>query len=276
VAKPEILAPGAFVGSAVSNDADPRTNPGSMFDNPACKEGDACYLVADRYGLALGTSMSTPVVSGAAALLFEQNPSLTQAAVTEILQASARYPQGNIDPPALMGAGAIDLRQALKVLATEPMAEPPDVGQSWWVLGSGNARPDRSYLIEGTIQLRRGDATVASGLDGSLIRVEVENGYVARSVLKKRHGLFSFAVAGVEGTGGSEMKVRVLYDGQQIGQEAVLPIGVDAWATGPFTADGGCTCEAAGASRRSSGAFALVALGAALTALRRRPFRPRA
>ncbi|NUO49842.1 MAG: S8 family serine peptidase, partial [Polyangiaceae bacterium] len=280
VAKPEILAPGAFVGSAVSNDADPRTHPGSMFDSPSCEDGEACYLVGDRYGLALGTSMSTPVVSGAAALLFEQNPSLTQAMLTEILQASARYPQGNIDAPALMGAGAIDLRQAMKVLTDDSgtIGADPDVGQSWWVLGASNARPDPSWLVEGTIQLRLADATVASGLDGTKLRIEVENGVLARSVLKKRHGLFSFAVAGLAGTGGTEMTVRVLYNGEQIGEEVVLPVGVDAWATGPFTADGGCDCRTAGGSNgREHAALSLFAIGAALTVLRRRrPSRPRA
>jgi MYXO-CTERM domain-containing protein len=167
----------------------------------------------------------------------------------------------------------------MKVLAddTSTIGADPDVVQSWWVLGAGNARPDPSWLVEGTIQLRLADATVASGLDGTKLRIEVENGVLARSVLKKRHGLFSFAVAGLAGTGGTEMKVRVLYDGEQIGEEVVLPVGVDAWATGPFTADGGCDCRTAGGGHGSGHALSLFALGAALTVLRRRrPSRPRA
>jgi hypothetical protein len=65
------------------------------------------------------------------------------------------------------------------------------------------------------------------------------------------------------------MKVRVTYAGAQIGEQAVIPIGVDAWATGSFAADGGCNCRQVG--RGGGGGWAGLALALpALVALRRR------
>lgn len=269
VMKPEIVAPGAFVASAMSEEADPRTHSGGIFDGPSCPEDSTCYVVGDRYALAVGTSMSAPVVAGAIAVLFEQAPGLTQALVTDVLQASARKPQGKVASGALMGAGAVDLRHALQVLAEEqPSSEPPDIGQSYWVLGAASARPDPSWLVEGLVQLRRADGAIASGLDGSLLRLDVEGGLTARPLVKERHGTFSFAVAAPFGTGGTKMRVRVLYDGQLIGEEMVLPIGVDALATGPYSLDGGCNCRAVSSSSGGGAAIWLTPFAAFL--LRRR------
>jgi hypothetical protein len=278
VPKPEIVAPGAFVASAMSMDADPRLQPGGMFDGAGCPDDSKCYVVGDRYALGIGTSMSAPAVAGAVAVLLDREPTLTQAQATEILQASARHPSGKVEPRPLMGAGALDLRHALEVLATsEIVGAPPDPASSWWVMSASTARPDPSWEVQGTVQLRRGDGSIASGLDGSLLRVEVENGTLARSLVKTRHGTFTFAVSAPAGTGGSNMKVRVFYDGQQIGETAVLPIGVDALTAGSgFTVDGGCNCMTP-ASSPGGGAGALVALIPVAASLRRRrrsPGRP--
>jgi subtilisin family serine protease len=273
--KPELVAPGAFISAAMSADADPRSFDDTMFEGgDSCPEGQACYVVDDRYALASGTSMSAPMVAGAAALMFQRDPNLTQAQVTEILQASARKPSGRITPESQIGAGALDLRSALAVLAAEaPSGEPPDVAASYWVLSAESARPDPAWLVHGTVQLRRADATVATGLDGGLLAVEVEGGgRLARRIAKVRHGTFSFAVAGRRGAGGSEMKVRVTYDGALIGEEKTLAVSVDPWARGPFSADGGCDCGLApGAPARSWGALAVLAAAA----LARRPIRRR-
>jgi serine protease AprX len=80
-AKPEILAPGTRIVAPVA--------PGSMFRLlcPDCILGDA-------YIRASGTSMSAPVVSGAAALLLEKYPQLTPDQVKGTLLGYARQIAG--------------------------------------------------------------------------------------------------------------------------------------------------------------------------------------
>jgi subtilisin family serine protease len=186
--------------------ADPRTKAGSMFDGRGCPDGTQCFLVDDRYAISSGTSMSAPVVAGAVALLLERRPELTQARATELLQAGARWPVGTIASLPPVGPGAVDLSYALDVLADEvPATFVPSPEASFVTLASARARPDRSWPIAGTIQLRRADGSIASGLDGSLLRVLIEGpGAVVSPPVKVAHGTFSFAVAGDEGAGGAE------------------------------------------------------------------------
>jgi hypothetical protein len=214
-------------------------------------------------------------VSGAVALLFEQNDQLTQALVTETLQAAARKPKGKVPYGSQIGAGALDVEYALEVLGKEPdQGTPPSMDKSFYYLSSESARPDPSWEISGTIQLRREDGSIASGLDGSLLRVEVDGGQLVRPATKLLHGTFDFAVAGRRGTGGEKMTVRVTYAGEQVGEVATLPIAIDEWAAdGPPVANGGLDCTASGrSSRNGPGAFVLVAF-AGLALARRRALR---
>lgn len=272
VPKPEIVAPGAFIGAALSVDADPRVYEGSMFEGSGCPDDQQCYLLSDRYAIASGTSMSSPQVAGAVALLLEHDPTLTQAQVTDILQASARRPVGTIALESQMGPGTLDLRHMLEVAGAElPEAGPVDRAASWWVLSSETARPDPSWPVWGTIELRREGGKIATGLDGSLLQLEVDGGAVLSPVTKVRHGLFRFSIAGRRGTGGSAMRVRVLYDGQPIGESKLVPIGVDAFAArGGYVAEGGWVCSAAPGTGPRGGLAGALAAGLGLAAARRR------
>src|SRR6185436_5615165 len=119
--KPEISAPGGFVVGAMSAEADPRVSKSGLFDPSGCPDDNPCYVVDEYHAVAAGTSMSAPHVTGAVALLFELELSLaatyptcppvplpqppgchaplTQARVTEILQAGARKPSGKVPYP---------------------------------------------------------------------------------------------------------------------------------------------------------------------------------
>jgi subtilisin family serine protease len=74
--KPDISAPGEGIMSALSEDARPNV-PIQLIDPD------------DRHWLIQGTSMSAPHVTGAVALLLEQDPSLTPTDVKALLQSNA-------------------------------------------------------------------------------------------------------------------------------------------------------------------------------------------
>src|SRR5215212_7980063 len=97
VRKPEVLAPGVGLVSTLA--------PNSDFAHlcPAC-------IVDGRYFRAGGTSMSTGVVSGAAALLIEAHPNWTPAQVKGALQATV------VDVPG--AGGVIDANAALDASST--------------------------------------------------------------------------------------------------------------------------------------------------------------
>jgi serine protease AprX len=93
VAKPDVLAPGR---SVVSSRA-----PGSAVDlaNPSSAIGDV-------YGKGSGTSFSTGIVSGAAALVLSKSPFLTPNQVKQRLVANARSMPGGNTPAT--GSGVVD------------------------------------------------------------------------------------------------------------------------------------------------------------------------
>src|SRR5215207_4340544 len=80
--KPDLVAPGNKLASAESYPNYLRTNEGgAMAYDDAAQEKDFMYLS--------GTSMATPLVAGAAALMFEANPKLTAGMARALLQYTA-------------------------------------------------------------------------------------------------------------------------------------------------------------------------------------------
>ena len=85
ICKPDLVAPGNRILSCA---------PGTDF----------------AYGVKSGTSMSTPLVSGAAALLLQKYPTLTNVEIKRCLKESAR----DLGLPRnLQGSGELDMKQAL-------------------------------------------------------------------------------------------------------------------------------------------------------------------
>ena len=233
VQKPDLSAPGAFVGGAMSADADPRTAaPGGLFDLPGCPAGESfCAVLDDYHALASGTSMSAPHAAGAVALLMEVDPSLTQARVTEVLQAGARLSHGHVPDPDQLGPGSLDVEGArLALLDTMSGPTVPDPALSWYTLSSGYARPDPTWPVWGTVELRKSDGSIAGGVDGSSLTLSLRGGVVVQPLTQVRPGLWRFAVAGRPVDLASVITVDVAYAGVPLGAARTLPVGYDAWS----------------------------------------------
>lgn len=275
VIKPEISAPGGFVVAAMSSEADPRKVQGGLFDSGGCPEkGKPCFVVDDQHAVAAGTSMSAPHVAGAIALLMQIDPTLTQGRVTDILEAGARKPTGRVPYDYQLGPGVLDIEGARQALADEPKEGPaPDLTKSWYTLSSSYAQPDPAFPVWGTIELRRADGSLASGLDGTMLSVVVKNGAIVRPLVKVRHGLFRFAVAGAAGHVGEALTLDVRYGDGSLGTRT-LPIGTDVWTTdGVVDAVGGCAIV--GDAAQGGWASGLVLAGGLGIVLARRRYRAR-
>ncbi len=94
IAKPDVMAPGAHIVSALA--------PSSAFLTlcPNC-------AIGGQYFKAGGTSMAAPVVAGAAALLLQARPSLTPDQVKALLMGTDKAISGQA------GAGLIDIERAV-------------------------------------------------------------------------------------------------------------------------------------------------------------------
>jgi subtilisin family serine protease len=278
VQKPEISAPGGFVAAAMSADADPRkVGGGGLFDLGGCPPDEPhCAIVDDHHAIAAGTSMSAPHVTGAIALLMEIEPKLTQARATEVLQAGARRPTGHLLDGEQLGPGELDLEAARDVLldATQAPAD-PDVSKSWYTLSSPYARPDHTWPVWGTIELRRMDGKIAGGIDGSKLALRADGGALYQPLTRVQPGLWRFAVAGKDGDVGGQIKVDVTYAGMSLGV-TTLPVGDDVWSANDrdVGAIGGACASPAG--RAGTGSGAALAVAALVLAARRRARRNQA
>ncbi|NLM37414.1 MAG: S8 family peptidase [Firmicutes bacterium] len=94
LAKPDLVAPGANITSLKTDEG---------------------------YVAQSGTSMATPMVAGAAALLWEKDPTLTPSRVRELLVATAEDRGYN---RLIQGAGYLNINAALERLASDPAAPP--------------------------------------------------------------------------------------------------------------------------------------------------------
>jgi serine protease AprX len=140
-AKPDLLAPGNKIWSTRS--------PGSTLDVqlPGNQIAGNPDRPSDRdYFELSGTSMAAPMVSGAAALLLEQDPSLTPATVKARLILSAR--KAAVGDPFATGAGALDIVATLHATGQVSQAPSPLVFvESAAGSVSGNPTPDTSTAL---------------------------------------------------------------------------------------------------------------------------------
>ncbi len=240
--KPDIVAPGVFVIGAMSSLADPKNGAtGSIFSvSSACGDHPGCLVVDDFHGITSGTSMSAPIVSGAIALLFERDPTLTAPDVKLLLQAGARALKGD-SLEQQVGPGELDLKGTLAVMDGTPVDALPDPTESWMTLASSYAHPDPNWPLEGLVQLRASDEGIADGFDASRLRLEVLGGTLSRPLTRSAPGFWQFAATAPAGSGGGKLELHLVLDDQLL-ISRVVPIGVDLWvANDGVDSRGGCS-----------------------------------
>ncbi len=272
VPKPDISAPGVFVAAAMSRDAAPSVNPTGMFATAAstCPPASTdCMVVGPHHAIATGTSMATPAVAGAIALLLSMDPTLSTPELIALLQAGARWPEGAVPFPFQMGPGALDVersREAYELLG-QPRLREPDARRSWLLVASPYARPDPSWPVCAFLETRTHDGSIADGFDPGLISVHVDGANVTQALTRVAPGLWTFCFAAPSGSGGGTARVEARFRNERLGDAQHLPIGVDSFvARDGVEPRGGCVIAP---TRSRAGLGALLAL-AAILCLRRR------
>ncbi len=265
--KPNIVAPGGFVAGALSGAVDPRTDSGAegMFADPGyCSVSDiGCLLVDDSHGLSLGTSMASPIVAGAVALLLEQQPGLTQSEIRTALEAGAAPTVSTYASYAQTGAGMLDVEGALNVLDEAQSGIEPASETSFLSLSKAFAQPDADWPIEGMLHLRDAD-NLPVDVEDDRLEIRVQNGEVVQELERAALGFYRFAVSAHNGSGTRQLVIEVRVDGAAL-LRATLEIAVDA-ATfrGGVVASRGCSLGAPVSGAPSGWLVPLVGLAVVL------------
>lgn len=284
VPKPEIAAPGAMVISSMSRDAQPG-RPGSVFTSSVCppnKDGvddKKCLQIDEGHGVAEGTSMSSPVVAGVIALLFQQDPTLTQDQIVGLLQAGAHRYRTSTPFDDLGGPGEVDVLGSLDALnqMKDPALHLPAIEQSWIALSSDWVAADGSTPLTAVVELRTADGTHRGDLfDANRLQayVQIDGKPVSPppTLIRRAPGVWFYTYTPPPGLGGSKATFGATFDGAAIVAPKTLPVAPDRWtALYPSHAMGsGCSVTTRGTSENGARtAFGLALFGLALI-LRRR------
>jgi subtilisin family serine protease len=262
VPRPDVLAPGYYVISSLARTALARS-PGGQFS--------AQQIVDETHAALAGTSMSAPFGVGAAAILFQRDPTLDQEGIRAALMAGARplvdEPPGVASPREYgAGAGILDVEGALAALDRRPA--PPRAVSLRMRLGGSYLAADGGlplYAIAQATDERGRPADVEGGLV-----LETEGARVFSALEHPVVGLYRFAVVAEPGRGGSKAELRLR---GSISATREVAIAIDRWeARDGSTAGGGCSIRP-GATTTAGASLAFAGL---LTFLRRARSRSRA
>ena len=224
--KPDILAPGGYVIGAMANLADPRRDSGvgGMFDSTgACNDSSTttaecpdgtnecvCYVVNNRHGVGVGTSMASPIVAGAIALLFEGNPALTQDDVRRLNEAGAQQRLGYLTPAqrlarqltlAQEGPGLLDVNGALAAQANDPTPSGAiDPSSCWLSVATVLVHPADNWPTKGALHLRDSQ-NLPITIDPSRIDMEFSPGFLVGDINAEGYGYYTFDFTAGDGAG---------------------------------------------------------------------------
>lgn len=258
--KPDLLAPGSNLAAAMAAEADPR-QPGvnSQFSSGGyCPPGAApeCFVLDDTHGIASGTSMAAPQVTGAVALLFQRDPSLTMEQIRELLRGGARAPLDEGFPSNWYGAGSLDVVGTLRAQDAFSAGEEggePSRSRSRLSFANTFLYPNPELSVDMLALLRDDEGNpLPARLDDYKILTEIAEAELVRA----SPGVLTARVRAPRGAGGKTAKVRLLYQGREV-LAGDLPIGPDpTTAVLGFDVQGGCVMSPAPA--RTNAPFALL------------------
>jgi hypothetical protein len=288
VPNPETAAPGHFAVSAMSAAAAPGT-PGSIFTTGGCPDNEKgvkdkrCTQIDDTHGVSSGTSMSAPVVSGVVALLFQQDPTLTQDKIVAVLQGGAH--QFRVAAPFMdqSGPGEVDAMGALDALdrMRDPRLHHPSLATSWITLSSDYVPADGSTPVVAIVELRTEDGQNRADMfeTNRLVPVLLIDGQppdFLPEIQRRGPGVWIYEWKPPPGLGGSRATFGVTFDGAHVVAPRTIPIATDRWtAAYPSEATGsGCAIEAPSRARSDAFGLAVCALGIASVVRRRRCITP--
>ncbi|HEX7667662.1 MAG TPA: S8 family serine peptidase, partial [Polyangiaceae bacterium] len=222
------------------------------------------------------TSMSAPMVAGAAALLFERDPTLTQDEVSVLLQAGAHPFRGAAPFQDQGGPGELDVAGALDALdqMKTPALALPSLGTSWITLSADYASADASAPVTAILELRTEDGDHRADLFDSsrlapFVAIDGNVSTDAPVITRRAPGVYVYTYTPPAGLGGTKLSLGATFDGQPIVAPRTIPISPDIWtATYPTTAKGGgCTIAR---ENEPISRFALLSLGLVAVGVRRR------
>lgn len=269
-AKPDLVAPGGGIVGALALGAEAvwngAPNRSSMFGQTPLCAAPGCAQVDAHHGVAIGTSMAAPLVTGAVALLFERDPTLTQSRIAALLQAgAARTPSADFHA----GAGELDIEQTFRALSESNANRRGEVSPAHSRISFAEAwaRPGGSEPLRALLHLRDGDDDVV-GVDLDALHVEVENGALAEPATELAPGLLALALAVHSGQAGERLRVTAHLDGARVAR-AELPIELDSSvARRGVSVRGGCALSPT--PRPRNGEWPWLGFGVAVLSRRRR------
>lgn len=283
VIKPDLVAPGVSILSAATSSREPDRSLllGTSHCPPRAadaklSEDDHCLFVDDQHAAATGTSFAAPFVTGAAAILLQADPTLTQEEMRTALQAGV-HPHRSI-PRFVESAsvGELDVPGALEVAKRmrNPIRALPVFEKSWITVNSHYAPADGTRPLEVLVHLRGASNEPADGFDVNRFNVNLISGDVTIPPSRLRRvapGMWAAAFDVARHGDGFSVTVVATFDGASIAAPVVMPLALDPWqARYPSTASGATCAFAPSSSSRGGGGVLVIAIAALVSALRRR------
>lgn len=283
VIKPDLVAPGVSIVAAATSSTDPRNLFFGTGHCPTLADGskptdERCAFVDAEHAAATGTSFAAPFVTGAAAVLLQVDPTLTQEEMRIALQAGV-HPHRS--PPRFVesaSVGELDVPGALEVARRlrNPVKVLPVFQKSWITASSHYAPSDGTRPLEVVVHLRAESGEPADGFDVNRFAVTMDGG--DEKVLPNRlqrlgPGLWAASFDVTRHSPDFAITLSATFDQAPIAAPVSLPVALDPWqARYPASARGAsCAIEASGADVGASRwlSFVVVALGVLVSRRRR-------